>query len=526
VSADAVVIGAGPNGLVAANLLLDAGWSVEVLEAADTPGGAVRTAEITEPGFHHDLGSAFYPLTVASPVIRRLRLERFGLRWIRPEIPVAHVDGDDRVAAVHPDPADTCAGLDAWCAGDGAGWQHLYGRWQRTDGQFTRALLDPFPPVRAGVALTRRLGRRGLLELTRMAVLPVRRLAEEEFRGAGGGLLLAGNALHADLMPETAASALFGWLLACLAQDVGFPIPEGGAGRLTGALVERCRAAGGRIRCAAPVEAVTLARGRAVGVRLRSGEEVAAGRAVLADVAAPTLYRELVGAAHLPDELVDDLTRFQWDAGTVKADWALDRPVPWRAEIARRAGTVHLAASLDHLSAWSAALNMGRIPADPFLLVGQQSIADPTRCPAGAATLWAYTHVPRDVRGDAGPDGITGAWTTADRDAMADRIERTIEERAPGFRASIRTRHVTSPRDLEAMDANLVGGAIGGGTAQIHQQLVFRPVPGLGRAETPIPGLFLASASAHPGGGVPGAGGANAARAALAAQLRRRLHPW
>jgi phytoene dehydrogenase-like protein len=168
---------------------------------------------------------------------------------------------------------------------------------------------------------------------------------------------------------------------------------------------------------------------------------------------------------------------------------------------------------------------MSRVPADPFLLVGQQSTADPTRCPPGNATLWAYTHVPRDVRGDAGPHGITGAWTTAEKDAMADRIEQTIETRAPGFCSLIRARHVSSPADLEAMDANLVGGAIGGGTAQIHQQLVFRPVLGWGRAETPLAGLFLASASAHPGGGVHGACGSNAARAALAAHRRRWIAP-
>jgi phytoene dehydrogenase-like protein len=523
VSADAVIVGAGPNGLVAANMLLDAGWSVEVLEGAEGPGGAVRTAELTEPGFRHDLGSAFYPLAAASPILRRLQLERFGLRWIRPEIPVAHVDGQDRVAAVHRDPAETSACLDAWCPGDGDGWQRLYGRWTAADGQFVRALLDPFPPVRAGAALARRLGRRGLLELGRLAVIPVRRLAEEEFRGDGGPLLLAGNALHADLMPESAGSGIFGWLLASLAQDVGFPIPEGGAGRLTDALVGRLHAAGGVLRCRQTVTAIEIAGGRATGVVLESGEQVHARRAVLADVGAPALYRRLVGLAHLPDTLAADLDRFQWDAATVKVDWALGRPVPWRASTARRAGTVHVAPSLDHLTDWSAALAKGQVPAEPFLLVGQQSLADPTRCPAGAATLWAYTHVPRTVRSDAGPDGITGSWTSHECAAMADRIERAIEERAPGFRSSIRARHVSSPADLEAMDPNLVGGAIGGGTAQIHQQLVFRPVLGTGRAETPIRSLFLASASAHPGGGVHGACGSNAARAALAAHRRSRL---
>jgi phytoene dehydrogenase-like protein len=314
-------------------------------------------------------------------------------------------------------------------------------------------------------------------------------------------------------------------LLACLAQDVGFPIPEGGAGRLTDALVRRLEGSGGVVRCDQPVRTVEIRRGRAVGVRLASGERVGAGRAVLADVAAPTLYLDLVGAEHLPAALLADLGRFQWDAATVKLDWALDRPVPWKANMAHQAGTVHLASSLDHLTVWSAQLATGHVPAEPFLIVGQQSIADPSRCPDGTATLWAYTHVPRRVRGDAGHAGITGAWTASERDAIAERVEDTIEARAPGFRATVRARHVLTPPALEQRDPNLVGGAINGGTAQLHQQLIFRPVIGWGRAETPVRGLFLASSSAHPGGGVHGACGSNAARAALAAQVRRAFTP-
>jgi phytoene dehydrogenase-like protein len=520
---DAVVIGAGPNGLVAANMLLDAGWTVEVLEAAPTPGGAVRTEELTLPGFRHDVGSAFYPLGVASPALRSLALEDHGLRWIRPPVAVAHIDGHDRAAAVGMTPEETGATLEPWCAGDAQAWKNLYGRWEVAGDAFLRALLSPFPPLRAGLDLARQLGRRGLLELARLSVVPVRRLAEEEFGGEGGALLLAGNALHADLMPETAASGMFGWLLACLAQDVGFPVPQGGAGRLTDALVRRLESRGGVVRCGHAVVGVDVRNGRAVGVRLDSGERVDAGRAVLADVAAPTLYLDLVGTQHLPGSLLADLRRFQWDAATVKVDWALDRPVPWTADTARRAGTVHLSPSMDHLTMWAAQLATGHVPADPLLIVGQQSLADPTRCPPGTATLWAYTHIPRQVRGDAGGNGITGAWTGPEREAIADRFEATIEARAPGFRHTVMARHILTPPDLEDRDRNLVGGAINGGTAQIHQQLIFRPVLGWGRAETPVRGLFLASSSAHPGGGVHGACGANAARAALAAQRRRTL---
>ena len=218
-----------------------------------------------------------------------------------------------------------------------------------------------------------------------------------------------------------------------------------------------------------------------------------------------------------------DLDRFQWDAGTVKVDWALSAPVPWSAPDARQAGTVHVADSLNELTRWSADLATHTLPAKPFLLFGQQSMTDCTRQPPGTETAWAYTHVPRRIDRDAGDD-ISGRWDTDDETAMTDRIEHRIEELAPGFTASIIGRHVFTPKTFQTADANLQGGAINGGTAQLHQQLVFRPVRGLGRPGTFIDGLFLASAGAHPGGGVHGACGANAARAALAASRIRQ--PW
>lgn len=520
---DAIVIGAGPNGLVAANLLLDAGWSVEVLEAAAVPGGAVRTAELIEPGFHHDVFSAFYPLAVASPVLRSLDLERWGVRWLRPEVDVAHVAGDGRVAAISRDIDATSASLDSWSSGDGAAWQTLYGRWTKGRGGIVDALLSPFPPIRAGLGLLRRYNRAELVRLARLGLLPVRRLAEEEFGGEGAALLLAGNALHADLMPEAAGSGLFGWILCCLAQEVGFPVPEGGAGRITDALVRRLEAAGGTLRCSERVTGIDIRRGRAVGVRTSSGAIFAGRRAILADVPAPSLYLDLVGTQHLSPTLLADLHRFEWDAGTLKVDWTLNGPVPWESGQLRRAGTVHIADSLDALTMWSAQLAMGQIPADPFLLFGQQHVADPTRSPAGTATAWAYTHVPRRVRGDATGSGLTGTWSPAECEEMAARIEAVVERRAPGFTALIRGRHVLAPPSMEAADPSLVGGAINGGTAQLHQQLIFRPTVGWGRAETPVQGLFLAGASAHPGGGVHGACGSNAARAAIAADRRRRV---
>ncbi|HEY2564475.1 MAG TPA: hypothetical protein VGI44_12230, partial [Acidimicrobiales bacterium] len=212
-----------------------------------------------------------------------------------------------------------------------------------------------------------------------------------------------------------------------------------------------------------------------------------------------------------------DLGGFQWDYSTVKVDWALRATVPWRAQSVAGAGTVHLADSVDEMTQYCADIAMQRIPRRPFVLAGQMTTADSSRSPTGTEVLWAYTHVPRTVRGDAGDDGISGAWNGADREAITARIENRIEEYAPGFKSLIAARHLLCPGDLENHDANLIGGAINGGTSALHQQLVFRPVPGLGRSETPIRGLYLASSSAHPGGGVHGACGANAARAAMTA---------
>lgn len=511
---DAVVIGAGQNGLVGANLLAQQGWSVLVLEEQDEPGGAVRSGELTEPGFVSDLFSSFYPLAVASPAIRSLDLERYGLTWRRSPLAVAHPQPDGACPAISTDLDETVALLAPF--GDGDAWRSLYDFWERAGPPFIQALLTPFPPLRGGLKLAAALGPRGLIEFGRFGTLPLRRYAEETFPGVGGAWLLAGNALHADLTPESAGGGLFGWVLCGLGQEHGFPVPEGGAGRLTAALLSRLRGYGGEIETAARVARVLVSGRRAVGVRTADGREITAG-AVLATAGAPALYRDLVGEDHLPDRLMRDLRNFQYDNSTVKVDWSLDAPIPWTAEPARRAGTIHVADDMAALTRTSGQLSQSLIPDRPFLVMGQYSMVDDTRQPAGKETAWAYTHVPQQPRGDAGGD-LTGAWDERETAAFVERIEAEIERRAPGFGALIRARHVFTPPTLEAANANLVGGAINSGTAQIHQQLVFRPTAGLGRAETPIRGLYLAGASAHPGGGVHGAAGANAARAAIAAK--------
>jgi phytoene dehydrogenase-like protein len=515
VKVDAVVVGAGPNGLIAANHLADAGWEVVVCEEQPEPGGAVRSGEVTEPGFVHDLYSAFYPLTLASRYVKPLQLESYGLNWLSARGVVAHPHPDGRCALLSMDLEETCASLDAFAPGDGNAWRRLFELWRKAGPHLVGALLTPLPPIRPGLGMLSALGPRGLADFARFSLLPARRMAEEEFAGEGAGWLIAGNALHADLTPDSSGGGLFGWVLCGLGQQHGYPVAEGGAGNITAALVKRLRAKGGEVVCDTPIERIEVNGRRARAAIAADGRRFEARRAILADCGAPALMRKMLPPEVVPDRVREDLRRYQYDNSTFKVNWALREPIPWQAEEARRASTVHVAEGMDGLTQATVQLAERKIPGRPFLVLGQYSMVDPSRSPEGTETAWAYTHVPQSPLSDAGDDDLRGDWDSDDAESFADRMEEQVERLAPGFRNLIIKRHIQTPLDLERNNRNLVGGAINGGTAMLYQQAIFRPYPGLGRPTTPVRGLYLASASAHPGGGLHGGPGGNAARTAL-----------
>jgi len=503
-SVDAVVIGSGPNGLVSAIELADAGWDVLVLEAADAFGGAVRSA--TEDGWTSDRFSSNYPLGVASPVMRALELEKFGLKWSYAPLPVAHLlDEDGATAAIHPDPEETAKSLGAEHPADGDAWLRLYEQYVTIREPLLKSLLTTWPPVAPAIQLVRKLGSMGeLLRFARFMAMPMHRMGRELFDGRHGPALIAGNALHADTPLSGSVSGTMGWLLVMLAQDVGFPVAAGGSSAFSGALVRRAERSGALLFTDTPVTGIDVSAGRVTGVRTASGETVRVQRAVVADTSAPTLYRELLPQAMIPAGLRRDLDeRYEWDYPTVKLNFRLSGPVPWKSVEARSAGVVHVGGTADDLVHLSADLDTGRIPSQPFLLIGQTTMSDPSRSPAGTEALWTYSHLPRGVFDDESAEKLAG------------RMERVIERYAPGFTALIISRDLQRPSGLEASDAALGFGALGGGTMQLHQQLVFRPTIGLGSPRTFVNGLYLGSSAVHPGGGVHGACGHLAARTAL-----------
>ncbi|OBI83056.1 NAD(P)/FAD-dependent oxidoreductase [Mycobacterium sp. 1245805.9] len=505
-TADAVVIGAGHHGLVAASMLADAGWDVLVLEAQPEPGGAVRSAELT-PGYITDLFSSFYPMTMASPAMAALRLEDHGLRWSHAPAVVGHPRNaaDDDPPVIYRDPARTATELARRQSTDGDNWWRAVELWRKISAPLLDAMLAPFPPVRPMLRLLLKLGTADAVRLARLLIQPANTMVDELFDGEAPRILLLGNAMHADVPPDAPVSGAMGFLMTMLAQASGWPVPVGGSGQLTAALVKRANSAGARIECGQNVSRIQVRGGRAVAVTTAGGRTVRARRAIVADVTAPRLFCDMLPADAVPAGLRRELEHYIWDPPVVKVNYALNGPIPWRSKSLRGVGTVHLGADADGLVRWMADLNTRVVPERPFMLLGQTTTADPTRSPPGTESVWAYTHLPRNVADDA----------AAER--LAKSMDHVIEEHAPGFGAAVIDRFVQRPSDLEASDANLHLGALNGGTAQLQQMAIFRPAPGMGRAETPVEGLYLGSASATPGGSVHGACGRNAANAALAA---------
>jgi phytoene dehydrogenase-like protein len=490
----AVVVGSGPNGLAAAIELARAGVEVTVLEAAERPGGAVATEELTLPGFRHDVFSAVYPAAVASPVFSRWPLERHGLRWVHPRHCHAHPLADGRAAVLSRDIGETAASLDALHPGDGAAWAAFARPYVASFGAWQDLMLRGFPPLRGAARTLAAHGVAGALDVAKLVLMPAQALAERLFAHDGSRAWLHGSAMHGDVPPGGAGSAIAAAHLNVMGHAVGWPSPEGGADRLALALAGHLASLGGRVRTGAPVTRVHVERGRVTAVEVAGSERVPA-RAVVADVTPAGLLR-LAGEA-LDPRYARHLAAYRAGPATLKVDWALSGPIPWAAAEVREAGTVHVGGG-------TAELRGG-----PFLILGQQSVADPSRAPAGRHTAWAYTHGPHDAD-----------WA-GETDRRVERMEAQVERFAPGFRDLILARHVLPPADLERRDANLIGGDVGGGSYALDQ-VVFRPVPGLSPYRTPVRGLYLGSAATFPGGAVHGVPGHAAARAALRDRRIRR----
>jgi phytoene dehydrogenase-like protein len=498
--AHVVVIGAGHNGLVAAINLASHGLDVTVVEHGAEPGGATRSVENTLPGFVHDHCAAFVPMTAASPAMRELDLD---VDWIVPPVVVAHPFADGTAIALHRDVAATVQSLGP----SGPAWAAAMDRLLPIAEPLARAVLSPIPPVGSGLRVA--AGLRGeLTEWTRRMLGSVQALGLDLFDGDRRATAwLAGSAQHSGLPPTTTVSGAFGLLLQLVGHSEGWPIPRGGMGQLVAALVARAQRDGATIRCNAPVQQILVRRGRAVGVRLADGEEVAAD-AVVSTVTAGVLVRLLPDGV-LSDRVQRRLRTWRYGTGPFKLDYALSGPVPWSAAEARASAVVHVAGELEELARAAEESNRGEVPERPALVVGQQSLFDPTRAPDGRHTLYVYGHVPSH------PD--------LEDEAIADRIEAQIERFAPGFSQTVLARATRSPMQTEADNPSLVGGDLGGGSYELDQQLVFRPMPDMARYRAPLRGLYVAGASTHPGGAVHGMSGRGAAHALLS---DRRLRPW
>jgi phytoene dehydrogenase-like protein len=452
--------------LTAAIVLAKAGLRTTLIEAESTVGGGTRSAELTLPGFVHDVCSAVHPLGVSSPAWAAFPLAEHGLEWIQPPLPLAHPFDDGSAATLDRSLDRTVERLGS----DGAAYQKRVGELVRRWPDLLAEILQPLVHRPENPLLLARFGS--------LAVWPAAGAARYTFRTEAARALFAGLAAHSVLPLESFGSAAFGWVLGIAAHAAGWPIPRGGSQQIANALASYFKSLGGSIRTE---------------TRIRLLDDMGPAALILCDVT-PRQFLELAGK-RLPNRFANQLKSYQYGPGVFKMDWALNAPIPWAASECGRAGTVHLGGTLKEIAASERAAWKGRIEEAPFVLLAQPSRFDSSRAPEGKHTAWAYCHVPNG--------------STID---MTERIERQVERFAPGFRDTILARHVFAPADLEQHNANLVGGDITGG-AQDLRQLVFRPTPMLYR--TPLEGVYLCSSSTPPGGGVHGMCGFHAAQMAL-----------
>jgi phytoene dehydrogenase-like protein len=460
-------VGAGPNGLASAIVLARAGLSVLVLEANDSIGGGARTEDLTLPGFHHDVCSAIHPMTVVSPFMRSLPLAQHGLQWAFSPIAIAHPLDDGSAPALEQSLDATAASLGA----DGAAWRSLMAPFVRNSGALFDEILRPIRIVPRHPLLMARFGLYALRSALSLA---------KRFRGERARALFGGCGAHSFLPLESAGSASFGLALILAGHATGWPCAKGGSIAIIRALAAYLQSLGGEITTSH---------------RVRSMADVPSSRVVIFDVT-PRQLADIAGD-ELPARYLRKLRHYRYGPGVFKVDYALDGPIPWKAESCRRAATVHVGGTIDEIAAHERALWKGGSIDRPFVLVAQQSLFDPTRAPQGKHTAWAYCHVPHGSSVD-----------------MSDAIERQIERFAPGFRDLVLARHTMNTAQFEDHDANLVGGDIGGGANNLTQ-FVTRPFPKLDPYATPNRRIYIGSSSTPPGGGVHGMCGYWAARSAL-----------
>jgi phytoene dehydrogenase-like protein len=475
-SADAIVVGSGPNGLAAAVTLARAGLSVHVIEGAATPGGGCRTEELTLPGFRHDVCSAVHPLAGASPFFTGTDLAARGVRLLTPKVAFAHPLDGGRAAAVVGSVEETAAELGP----DGHAYRRLLEPLVRDSPLILPTVLGPLRTVPGHPLAMARFGLEGLAPAS---------LVSRRLRGQEAKALLAGAAAHTEQPLTAPLTSAFGLLFLMIAHSVGWPLVEGGSARIIGALVDELASLGGRVE---------------TGRWVRTLDDLPRARAVLLDVT-PRQFLALAGG-RLPARQRRALERFRYGPGVCKVDWALSGPVPWQAPACEQAGTLHVCGTFAEVARSESDVAAGRHPERPFCLVAQPGVVDPGRAPDGKQTLWGYCHVP--------------AGSTVD---MTNRIEAQIERFAPGFRDLILARSVRTAAEMEQHNPNYVGGDIAGGAATLRQT-VFRPTPRWNPYRTGVPGVYLCSASTPPGGGVHGMCGSWAARTALADLGRTRQH--